>query len=85
MPDWLVFLDISKVSATEWWAAGRLTTMDHAFLHYKDGTYTVVTAAAKSLDNVTFLGYDLDRENPHHTEGGHHEVYAAFVRGQLAS
>ena len=24
---------------------------------------------AKSLDNATFLGYDLDRENPHHTEG----------------
>ena len=25
---------------------------------------------------MTFLGYDLDRENPHHTEGGQHEVYA---------
>ncbi len=42
LPGWLAFYSISKVSAAEWWAVGKLTTMDYAFLHYKDGTYTVV-------------------------------------------
>jgi hypothetical protein len=33
----------------------------------------------KSLENATLLGYDLDRENPHHTEEGHHEVYTRVL------
>jgi hypothetical protein len=55
MPDWLAFFDISKVSATEWWAAGKLTTMEYAFLHYKDGTYTVVPAAGEDVLGVSML------------------------------
>jgi hypothetical protein len=54
-PDWLGFYDISKISATEWWAAGKLTTMEYAFLHYKDGTYTVVPAAGEDVIGVSML------------------------------
>ncbi len=55
MTNWLAFLDISKASATEWWAAGKLTTMEYAFLHYKDGTYTVVPAAGEDVIGVSML------------------------------
>jgi hypothetical protein len=53
--DWLAFFDISKVSATEWWAAGKLKTMEYAFLHYKDGTYTTVSAAGEDVKAVSML------------------------------
>jgi hypothetical protein len=53
--NWLVFFDISKVSATEWWAAGKLKTMEHAFLHYKDGTYTVVSSAGEDVLGISML------------------------------
>jgi hypothetical protein len=55
LPDWLALYDISKVSATEWWAAGKLTTMEYALLHYKDGTYTVVPAAGEDVLGVSML------------------------------
>ena len=55
MTNWLAFYDISKVSVTEWWAAGKLTTMEYAFLHYKDGTYTVVPAAGEDVIGVSML------------------------------
>ncbi len=53
--NWLAFFDISKVSATEWWAAGKLKTMEYAFLHYKDGSYTVVPAAEEDVTGVSML------------------------------
>jgi hypothetical protein len=53
--DWLAFLDISKVSATEWWAAGKLKTMQYAFLHYKDGLYTTMSAAGEDVQQVSML------------------------------
>ena len=53
--DWLAFFDIGKVSATEWWAAGKLKTMDYAFLHYKDGSYTTVPAAGEDVKAVSML------------------------------
>ncbi len=55
VPDWLAFFDINKVSTTEWWAAGKLTTMEHAFLHYKDGIYTIVPAAGEDVLGVSML------------------------------
>ncbi len=55
LPDWLALYDISKVSATEWWAAGKLKTMEYAFLHYKDGSYTVVPAAGQDVQGVSML------------------------------
>jgi len=54
-PDWLAFLGISKVSATEWWAAGKRTTGEYAFLHYKDGTYATVPAAGEDVIGVSML------------------------------
>jgi hypothetical protein len=54
-PDWLAFYDISQVSATEWWAAGKLTTMEYAFLHYKDGSYTVVPSGGEDVLGVSML------------------------------
>jgi hypothetical protein len=54
-PDWLAFLDISKVSATEWWAVGKRTPYEHAFLHYKEGIYTVVPAAGEDVIGVSML------------------------------
>jgi uncharacterized repeat protein (TIGR02543 family) len=53
--EWLAFFDISKVSATEWWAAGKLKTLEHAFLHYKDGSYTTVSAAGEDVMAVSML------------------------------
>jgi hypothetical protein len=53
--DWLAFFDISKVSATEWWAAGKLKTTEYAFLHYNDGTYTTVSAAGEDVKAVSML------------------------------
>jgi hypothetical protein len=56
LPDeWLAFYDISKVSATEWWAAGKLKTMQYAFLHYKDGAYTSVPSAGEDVLSVSML------------------------------
>ena len=52
---WLAFFDISKVSATEWWAAGKRTTGEYAFLHYKDGTYTTVPAAGEDVIGISVL------------------------------
>jgi hypothetical protein len=53
--DWLAFFDISKVSATEWWAAGKLKTLDYAFLHYEDGVYSIVPAAGEDVRAVAML------------------------------
>ncbi len=53
--DWLAFFDISKVSETEWWAAGKLETLEYAFLHYKDGVYTTVPAAGEDVRAVSML------------------------------
>ncbi len=53
--DWLAFFDISKVNATEWWAAGKLTTGRYAFLHYKDGVYTTVDAVGEDVKAVSML------------------------------
>jgi hypothetical protein len=55
MPDWHAFLDISKVSATEWWATGKLKTGEYAFLHYKDGVFTTVPAADEDVQQVSML------------------------------
>ncbi len=53
--DWQTFNNISKVSATEWWATGRLMTGEYAFLHYKDGTYTTVSSAGEDVIGVSML------------------------------
>jgi hypothetical protein len=55
MPDWRALLDISKVSATEWWAAGKLKTEEYAFLHYKDGVFTTVPAEGEDVGQVSML------------------------------
>jgi hypothetical protein len=55
MPDWLAFFDISRVSTTEWWATGKLATLEYAFLHYKDGVYTIVPSAGEDVQNVSML------------------------------
>ena len=55
MPNWFAFSDISKVSATEWWATGRLQTLEYAFLHYKDGVFTTVPAAGEDVRAVSML------------------------------
>jgi len=53
--NWQIFSHISKVSATEWWATGRLITGEYAFLHYKDGTYKTVSAAGEDVIGVSML------------------------------
>jgi hypothetical protein len=55
MPNWFAFLDINKVSATEWWATGRLQTLEYALLHYKDGVFTTVPAAGENVQEVSML------------------------------
>ncbi len=55
MPDWLAFYDISKVSSTEWWATGKRMTGEYAFLHYKDGTYTIVQPAGEDVQALSML------------------------------
>ncbi len=55
VPDWRAFLNISKVSATEWWATGKLNTGEYAFLHYKDGVFTTVPAAGEDVQQVSML------------------------------
>ncbi len=56
LPDnWLAFFDIGKVSATFWWAAGKLKTLEYAFLHYKDGVYSTVRAAGEDVKWVSML------------------------------
>jgi hypothetical protein len=56
LPDnWLAFFDIGKVSATEWWAAGKLKTLKYAFLHYKDGVYSTVPTASEDVRAVSML------------------------------
>lgn len=52
---WLAFFDISQVNATEWWAAGKLQTLQYAFLHYKDGVYSTVSAAGEDVRSVSML------------------------------
>ena len=52
---WLAFFDIGKVSATEWWAAGKLKTLEYAFLHYKDGAFTTVPSAGADVQRVSML------------------------------
>lgn len=53
--EWQIFSHISKVSATEWWATGRLMTGEYAFLHYKDGTCTKSAAAGEDVIGVSML------------------------------
>jgi hypothetical protein len=54
-PDWQIFYSISKVSATEWWATGRLNNWQYAFLHYKDGDYAIVPAVGEDVTGVSML------------------------------
>ncbi|CAG0936842.1 hypothetical protein TFLX_05738 [Thermoflexales bacterium] len=54
-PAWIAFFDISKVSATEWWAVGKLQTLAYAFLHYKDGVYTTVPAGGEDARWLSML------------------------------
>jgi hypothetical protein len=55
LPNWLALYDISKVSSTEWWATGELTTMQYAYLHYKNGTYTTVPVAGEDVLGISML------------------------------
>ncbi len=55
LPAWRALLSIDKVSATEWWAAGKLNTGQSAFLHYSSGTYETVSAAGEDVQAVAML------------------------------
>jgi hypothetical protein len=62
-PEWQVFYSISKVSDSEWWATGRLNNWQYAFLHYKDGDYTIVPAVGEDVAGISMLpdGYGFAR------------------------
>jgi hypothetical protein len=53
--NWLAFYDISKVNGAEWWATGKLKTMEYALLHYQDGNYTIVSAGGEDVLGVSML------------------------------
>jgi hypothetical protein len=55
MSDWLAFYSFSKVNMTEWWATGKRATGEYAFLHYKDGTYTIAPSAGEDIQQVSML------------------------------